>query len=238
MDDEAGEPIGACLRRYREAAGLSLAGLARLVNYSRGYLSKVENGRVPGNRALAERCDAALGAGGVLAKLVDARPRTTGPPHRQTPVAVAASQPLPAGLAIGLAYVLALDSAHAQLREVALTDQSPDRVLAANRAVHDAGLYAVREQLLVAAPAAVVAAGESLFLRLIAVRDAVRTGARLDSAEYHLVYHPLAEALWRFRLALRACFDEDPFTPQTLDRADWSDRERCPGCGPGPDGAP
>jgi hypothetical protein len=116
MDDEAGEPIGACLRRYREAAGLSLAGLARLVNYCRGYLG--------------------------------------------------------------------------------------------------------------------------LFLRLIAVRDAVRTGARLDSAGYHLVYHPFSEALWRFRLALRACFGEDPFTPRSLGRADWSNRERCTGCGPGPDGAP
>ncbi|WP_308433547.1 nSTAND1 domain-containing NTPase [Streptomyces netropsis] len=69
-----GEPVpeegfGECLRRLRGEAGMSLAALSRLAHYSRGYLSKVENGQKPPTAELARSCDDALNAGGVLVRL-------------------------------------------------------------------------------------------------------------------------------------------------------------------------
>jgi DNA-binding XRE family transcriptional regulator len=68
--------FGIELRRLREAAGLSLADLARRVHYSKGYLSKIETGGQRPNIVLARQCDAALSANGALAGLV---------PHGRTP---------------------------------------------------------------------------------------------------------------------------------------------------------
>lgn len=65
-DDE----FGTELRRLRQAAGLSLSGLARKVHYSKGYLSKIETGAKPARDDLARRCDAVLSADGQLASLV------------------------------------------------------------------------------------------------------------------------------------------------------------------------
>lgn len=67
----SGRP-GAELRREREAKGISQAGLARLTNFSRGYLCNVEQGTKPLTAALAAACDRVLG--GDLAALVDAVP--------------------------------------------------------------------------------------------------------------------------------------------------------------------
>ncbi|XVQ14225.1 helix-turn-helix domain-containing protein [Spirillospora sp. CA-255316] len=64
-----GETFGERLRRLRAEHGLSLAELSRLVHYSRGHLSKVENGQKPASADLARVCDEALGAGGALAAL-------------------------------------------------------------------------------------------------------------------------------------------------------------------------
>ena len=61
------------LRRRRREADLSLGDLAKLVHYSKGYLSKVENGHKPPAIDLARRCDVALSAGGDLAGLVPRR---------------------------------------------------------------------------------------------------------------------------------------------------------------------
>ncbi|MFC6091765.1 helix-turn-helix domain-containing protein [Saccharothrix lopnurensis] len=58
--------FGAELRRWRGKRELSLAGLAELVNYSKGYLSKIENGDKPVTADLARRCDTALQAEGQL----------------------------------------------------------------------------------------------------------------------------------------------------------------------------
>lgn len=72
--------VGAELRRLRLAAGLSLSELARLVHYSKGYLSKIETGRKPVSVDLARRCDTALGSGGRLGELVrPASPEPTTP---------------------------------------------------------------------------------------------------------------------------------------------------------------
>lgn len=62
--------FGAELRRVRLAAGLSLGELARIMHYSKGYLSKIETGRKPATVDLARRCDAALGTNGRLGELV------------------------------------------------------------------------------------------------------------------------------------------------------------------------
>lgn len=69
------EPVrfGVELRRLRLAADISLARLAESVHYSKGYLSRIENGRQSPTSALALRCDAYLGANGHLAALVPAR---------------------------------------------------------------------------------------------------------------------------------------------------------------------
>ncbi|BCL17558.1 hypothetical protein GCM10017556_52970 [Micromonospora sagamiensis] len=251
------ESLGECLRRHRQAAKLSLADLAKRVNYSRGYLSKVETGRAPGNLALALRCDQALATGGVLAALArHASPAAppggadraasgrTRPGHAEGGTArdrplrpgveavLPTSVPLPPGLASGVAFMLALDATHGALRRVASADLPPEhRYDAANRALHDAALYVAREQLLVSATVPVVTAGEAAFLRLVAIRDAIRTGAVLAGPEYHAAYHPFAESLWTFRMALRQEFGQEPVTPALLDRIDWSDRERCADCG-------
>ncbi|BCB90655.1 helix-turn-helix domain-containing protein [Phytohabitans suffuscus] len=60
------DTFGEALRRVRRRAGLSLDALEARVNFSKSYLSKVENGRRHGGRELAERCDTALDARGEL----------------------------------------------------------------------------------------------------------------------------------------------------------------------------
>lgn len=57
---------------------MSLGELAERVHYSKGYLSKIENGRHPAGIELLRLCDAALGADGKLVARVDR-------PHRSMP---------------------------------------------------------------------------------------------------------------------------------------------------------
>lgn len=68
--------FGAELRRRRLAAGLSLSGLAQMVHYSKGQLSKLERGVKAPSLDLARLCDAGLRADGGLVSLVSPRPRT------------------------------------------------------------------------------------------------------------------------------------------------------------------
>lgn len=74
----AGGTFGAELRGLRMAAGWSLADLAERIHYSKGYLSKVENGHAPPNEALATLCDEELGTGGTLSAMVPRRRRKKG----------------------------------------------------------------------------------------------------------------------------------------------------------------
>ncbi|MFF0449024.1 helix-turn-helix domain-containing protein [Streptomyces sp. NPDC004609] len=67
------ETFGARLRRLRTERGMSLADLARHAHYSRGYLSKVENGQKPPTYGLASSCDEALKADGLLLTLAPER---------------------------------------------------------------------------------------------------------------------------------------------------------------------
>ncbi len=100
------ELFGDALRSRREAANLSLSGLAALTHYSKGYLSRVENGHRPAVRELALRCDVALDAEGELIALApppEAKPRATtadpppvrppGPAQRQPGLAEAGRAP-------------------------------------------------------------------------------------------------------------------------------------------------
>ncbi|MEC3982142.1 helix-turn-helix domain-containing protein [Amycolatopsis sp. H20-H5] len=61
--------FGAEVRRRRQSAGMSLTALAAAVHFTKGYLSKVENGKARVNRGLAEACDRALAAQGELLAL-------------------------------------------------------------------------------------------------------------------------------------------------------------------------
>lgn len=66
--------FGTQLRQCREATGITMSELARRINYSKSYLSKIENDLKPPNPALARRCDAELKAGGRLSALVPEEP--------------------------------------------------------------------------------------------------------------------------------------------------------------------
>lgn len=60
------ESFGALLRECRAAAGISMGELARRINYSKSYLSKIENDLKPPNATVARLCDGTLDAGGSL----------------------------------------------------------------------------------------------------------------------------------------------------------------------------
>ncbi|MFD8944360.1 helix-turn-helix domain-containing protein, partial [Streptomyces californicus] len=62
--------FGPELRRLRLEAGLSLKALSTALAYDKGHLSKVERGGRSPSPDLARRCDAFLGAGGELQRLV------------------------------------------------------------------------------------------------------------------------------------------------------------------------
>jgi transcriptional regulator with XRE-family HTH domain len=67
--------FGTLLRNYRLAAGMSLGELARQTNYSKGQVSKIENGRAKPTLGFARQCDDKLGTGGALVAAVRAEPR-------------------------------------------------------------------------------------------------------------------------------------------------------------------
>jgi transcriptional regulator with XRE-family HTH domain len=74
--DVVQQPVwfGEELRRRRLAVGLTLTGLAQLVHYSKGQLSKVERGLKPPSRELVRLCDVALEAEGALVALFPEKP--------------------------------------------------------------------------------------------------------------------------------------------------------------------
>ena len=63
--------FGRELRRLRQQRGLSLRDLSKVIGFTPGYLSKVENGRAS-SPELAKACDNSLGADGALLALANA----------------------------------------------------------------------------------------------------------------------------------------------------------------------
>ncbi|GAA3013061.1 helix-turn-helix transcriptional regulator [Actinokineospora diospyrosa] len=94
------EPFAEQLRQHRAAAELSIGALAKRVNYSKGYLSRVERGLRAPNETLAKLCDAALGAGGEL--IAAARADRD---QRAETLALDRRQVLTAGTVLGLALM-------------------------------------------------------------------------------------------------------------------------------------
>src|SRR3954463_4149195 len=70
---QSASSFGTALRRLRISAGLSVSELAERTHYSKGYLSKVENGIKLPSPEFIRRCDAALGAGGELIRPASSR---------------------------------------------------------------------------------------------------------------------------------------------------------------------
>lgn len=66
--------FGALLRQTRIAAGMSLDALARRINYSKGAVSKIENGHKRPNVMFAKLCDRELGTDGLLVAAVPTTP--------------------------------------------------------------------------------------------------------------------------------------------------------------------
>lgn len=130
-------------------------------------------------------------------------------------------------------FALALDDAHASLRDVARSEgDAGGQFASAVQAVWGSRIYGVRERLLMSGTVEMVKAGESVFARLVEIRDAVRSGAALSSPAYHDAYHGFAEALWTFRVAARQELRQRPLVPGDLGRASWSERAECAECGP------
>jgi transcriptional regulator with XRE-family HTH domain len=67
--------FGIEMRRLRTRREISLGVLADRVHYDKGYLSKIETGKLPANRRLASLVDTELGADGELTALVPEEPR-------------------------------------------------------------------------------------------------------------------------------------------------------------------
>lgn len=65
---------------------MSMGSLAKRVNYSKGYLSKIENDLKPPNAALAKLCDQALGTGGELFRSLQVPPPPPPAPDPPPPV--------------------------------------------------------------------------------------------------------------------------------------------------------
>lgn len=58
--------FGATLRQLRQQRQMSLSRLARAIHYSRGHVSRIENGLKRPSETFARLCDGVLGTGGVL----------------------------------------------------------------------------------------------------------------------------------------------------------------------------
>lgn len=68
------ESFGTLLRNFRLAAGFSLGELADRINYSKPYISKIENGQKRPTAMFAKQCDRVLDTDGALAAAVPPKP--------------------------------------------------------------------------------------------------------------------------------------------------------------------
>jgi transcriptional regulator with XRE-family HTH domain len=218
------------LTRLAQLSSMNRTSIAQKAGLSPSYLSEIFTGRKTPTPETAAALATAMNA----SQAEQLAARRYAEQSQELRRHERATDPSPAAVfdrwPIYVAFALALDAAHNGLREVA-RDARDDASKAAKLAVHGSGLYAERERLLVSASPRLVAKAEVAFLALVELRNAVRAGARLSSEDYHRRYHPFAEALWLFRLAVRAELGQSPLTPQMLNREDWSDLDRCSVCG-------
>ncbi|MEW2578381.1 helix-turn-helix domain-containing protein [Streptomyces syringium] len=105
------------LRDYRMASGMSLAGLAEMVHFHRGFIFNVESGYRAPSRRLAEAADVALNADGALVRAFEAEEQ-----ERQRQAST--RRTLAASLATSRDLVeladLELDELHAGVEETAI----------------------------------------------------------------------------------------------------------------------
>jgi transcriptional regulator with XRE-family HTH domain len=221
------------LRELASAGDSTNASIARKAGVSASYVSQILNGRkFPSPDVAARIANAIEGADrhelavrGLAEKAAEARRYDRA--HRAVEAAARTGADIEA---TSVAFLLALDTAHLALRQVAAAPAGPGRVEAAVQAVASTSLYTDRERLLVSAEPRLAAAGEAVFLALVDIRTAVKHGAGLDSEAYHRAYHPFAAAVWSLRQAIRAAAGREPLTPAEMRRDEWSDLDRCPTC--------
>jgi hypothetical protein len=130
-----------------------------------------------------------------------------------------------------LGFIAAAGEAHTRLRQLAQNpDPTTDLEEASRAALIDAGLYQARERLFLDASTAVAGTGQAMFEQLRALRRAVAQGALLSSPTFHDAYHPYINAVWAYRIAVRAELDGASLTPAVFGWSAWDGRERCPLC--------
>lgn len=128
-------------------------------------------------------------------------------------------------------YLIALDAAHARLRQIADPDDPPDDItVRARRAFGESGVYEAREKLLLSANPSVVVPAEEALRRLATLRGAVRDGAKLHTMPYHDAYHPYAAALWKLRSSIRMDLGSAALTASDLDKRSWDEQANCDFC--------
>jgi hypothetical protein len=128
-------------------------------------------------------------------------------------------------------YLIALDAAHALVRQLAdPSDPVDDLPQRSRRAFGEAGVYEAREKLLLSANPSVVSPAEQALRRLAELRDAVREGTKLYTMPYHEAHHRYAGALWRLRGAIRIDLGQPALSADDLDKQSWDEQATCDFC--------
>lgn len=128
---DSSRAFGERLRTLRTTRGLSLAELSARVHYSKGYLSKVENGDKPPTVQLARGCDQALNADGGLLRLLIGMPNlqpAQGVARSAKPSGRRDSRPRPAQLPAAVADFTGRGFEIGQL-DAMLAGRAPDGML-------------------------------------------------------------------------------------------------------------
>lgn len=133
--------------------------------------------------------------------------------------------------AVYLEFITAAEACHARLRAIAEDPAAQaDPEAAARAALSEAGIYEARERLFLDATTGVAGAGQAMFERLRAVQRAVAGGAALTSAAFHDAYHPYIEAVWAYRVAVRAELEGQHLVPADFGWGRWDGTDRCARC--------
>lgn len=105
---------------------------------------------------------------------------------------------------VAIDFILAANRAHGLLRRVAWQAMEASQLQkAARNAVGNSGLHDAREQVLISAPHGMALATERAFFAVIAIRDAIASGSRLDSPAYRQAKGDFDHAIWSVRQAAR-----------------------------------